>query len=478
MLGRVSLTLPASDATVPLAEAVAVRFAAEAGVESDGTERLVAAVRCLVAFSVERSYGGEGGGDVELGLELDERGVAVDVHDWGMPMRRAGGPDGPLPSGLEAAEAVGDDARLINLADDGKRISLHVSAVHAVPIGARVVDGAADEARSTRAAATAEIEIRDATHDDSTAIAQLLYRGYSFNYRHRDFYMPRWIEAQWDAGHVVSTVACADGEVVGHHALLVDAPGEAAESGVAVIDRAWRGLGLFDRLFEHTVRRAEGLGLPALYGRATCAHVYSQRSEFKHGYRETALLLGGSPPAMAQAQTGGADGHTERGANLISYLVLGTPAPRAVHLPEPYADDLRCLYAHVGLEVVHPDPAAGACPVPEDVVLAGEDGTARLWLSGDHDHHAVERALRGDGGRLADVVYADVDLSVPAGATVAALRESGFFLSGLLVAARGGRDWLRLQRPQGPTQTEGLHLEGEVGQWLLERALADRATVS
>lgn len=478
MLGRVSLTLPASASAVPLAEAVAVRLCTEAGVEGDGTERLVAAVRCLVAFSVERSYGGTGGGDVELGLELDERGIAADVHDWGVPMRRAGGPDGPLPEGLEAAEAAGDDVRLINLADDGKRLTLHVPAVHAIPIGARVVDGAADEARSARTGATAEIAIRDATHGDSTAIAQLLYRGYSFNYRHRDFYTPRWIEAQFDAGHVVSTVAEADGQVIGHHALLLDAPGEAAESGVAVIDRAWRGLGLFDRLFEHTVERARGLGLPALYGRATCAHVYSQRSEFKHGYRETALLLGGSPPAMAQAQTGEADGHTERGANLISYLALGAAAPRAVHLPAPYADDLRRLYGHLGLALGDPDPSAEPCPVPDDVELEGEDGTARLWLSGDHDHHALERVLRGDGGRLADVVYADVDLTVPAGATVEALRESGFFLSGLLHAARGGRDWLRLQRPQAPTQTAGLHLEGDTGQWLLERVLADRATVS
>jgi len=87
-------------------------------------------------------------------------------------------------------------------------------------------------------------------------------------------------------------------------------------------------------------------------------------------------------------------------------------------------------------------------------------------------------AFRRPRPSFADVVYADDDLTVLADATVDALRESGFFLSGLLHAARGGRDWLRLQRPQAPTQTAGLHLEGETGQWLLERVLADRATVS
>ncbi|MFM9125046.1 MAG: hypothetical protein ACKOSO_07810, partial [Actinomycetota bacterium] len=76
----------------------------------------------------------------------------------------------------------------------------------------------------------------------------------------------------------------------------------------------------------------------------------------------------------------------QRGANLISYLALGAAAPRAVHLPAPYADDLRRLNALGGLAGGEPDPSAEPCPVPDDVELEGEDGTARLWLSGDHDH--------------------------------------------------------------------------------------------
>ena len=58
-----------------------------------------------------------------------------------------------------------------------------------------------------------------------------------------------------------------------------------------------------------------------------------------------------------------------------------------------------------------------------------------------------------------------------------ALREQGFFLSGLLHAGPGGRDWLRLQRPQAPVEVESLALAGERGQWLLERILDDRREV-
>lgn len=475
MLGRIALTLPASASAVPVASAVAEGFAIEAGIARGDAARVAQAVRSAVGFSVDRSYGGRGGGDVELHLELDERGVTVDVHDWGTPMRRAGGEDGPLPAGLEEAEAVASDVRLINLADDGKRISLHVEAPHATPV-VPVVDGAADDERGDRARALEDVGIRDGTVADADAIAELLYRGYALKYRHRDFYTPRWVEAAIAEGRVLSTVAYAEERLIGHHALLLEEPGEAAESGVAVIDRAWRGLGLFDPMFAHTVARARGVGIPAVFGRATCAHVYSQRSEFKHGYREAALLLGGSPAAMAQQQTEAGEGPARRGANLVSYLPVTGERARGIIPPAPYVDEVRRLISHIGLE---PESAEQSpVPVPDQAVADPEDGTARLWLSGPADTHALDRALRADVARAADVLFADVDLGVESDAAVAALNERGFFFAGVSHAGLGGRDWLRLQRPQADVETERLQLEGETGRWLLERILADRDRVA
>ena len=173
MLGRATLTIPASPSTAVIAEAVATSFADEAGIPAAGVERLQRAIRCLVTFSVEQSYGGESGGDVEVSLELDTEGVVVDVHDWGKPFRRGGGPDGPLPAGLEDAEAVGESVRLINLANDGKRLTLHVATEHAITLSP-VIDGAADTARASRSQSAEGIEIRDATIDDADAISQLM----------------------------------------------------------------------------------------------------------------------------------------------------------------------------------------------------------------------------------------------------------------------------------------------------------------
>ena len=475
MLGRATLTIPASPSALALADALATGFAAEAGIGGDDAARLGQVVRCLVAFSVDHSYEGRAKGDVELSLELDAGGVQVAVHDWGRPFRRGGGPDGPLPPGLEEATAVDPDARLINLAGDGKRLVARVAAAHAVEI-APVVDGAGDETR-VRAEAVADIEIRDATTADADAIAQLLYRGYGLGYVHGDFYRPAWIDEAMRSGHVSSTVAYVGDELIGHHALLCFEPGEAAESGVAVIAHEWRGLGLFDRMFAVTVERARRLGLPALYGQATTAHIYSQRSEFRSGYTPTALLIGAAPAAMAQAQSGAGEVPPGRGALLNSVLSLRDRPTITGAPPERYAKTLHRLAADGGFAFA---PVRGAAPLdlPEELTYYSEGNVTLIHVSGEGDPKALERMLWSEEARRAGSLYADIDLSCPSDAAIELLRREGFYLSGLVHAGRGGRDWLRLQRPQDAADLDGIHLEGETANWLLEQVLADRASVA
>jgi len=479
MLGRVALIMPASRSAASVAEAVATRVAGEAGLADGASMQLVDIVRQLVDFSVERSYEGRACGDIELHLELDPHGVGIDLHDWGAPMRRSGGPDGPLPADLEPIARIARDVRLINLADDGKRISVHLVAEHAVPIVDGDADGAADSDRGSRARARDDVEIRDAAPADAEAVAQLLWHGYVLSYRHRDFYRPTWIEQAIRSGRVLSTVACAQATVIGHHAVIVTAPNEAAASGVALIDRAWRGLGLFDPMFDHTLERARAAGLPAMFGRATCAHPYSQRTELKHGYRESALMLGESPPAMAQAQLD-ADGTPQRrGANLISSRSLSEGPDRALALPDRYAAELRTLAEHVGVVVRAPDPSVQPLNGPAEFAGDDEDDTVYLRISGDTwgGRRALQRALRSEVARRSAVLYADVDLAVPGDDVVEALWAQGFFLSGFIHAGLGGRDWLRLQCLQAPAEVESLALAGARGQWLLDRILKDRRDV-
>jgi anti-sigma regulatory factor (Ser/Thr protein kinase)/N-acetylglutamate synthase-like GNAT family acetyltransferase len=475
MLGRATLTLPASPSALVLADTVAAGFAHEAGIAADDVARIQQAVRCLVAFSVEQSYEGRGKGDVELSLELDPAGVQVVVHDWGRPFRVAGGAHGPLPEGLEAAAAIDPEARVINLADQGKRLVLRVPVEHGIAI-APVVDGAADEERA-RSGAVEDIVIRDATTDDAVAIAQLLYRGYGLGYVHSEFYRPIWIEEAMRDGHVSSTVACVGDEIIGHHALLCSAPGEAAESGVAVIAHEWRGLGLFDRMFDVTVARARRIGLPALFGQATTAHIYSQRSEFKSGYKPSALLIGAAPAVMAQAQADSGATPAGRGALLNSVMPLVEQPTINGAAPERYAKVIKRLATEAGYTITS---ARGAEPLEltEQLEYSTAGDVAFIYLSGELDASRVERMLWSEEARQAGTLYADIDLSCPNAAALDALRHEGFFLAGLIASGRGGRDWLRLQRPQDTADMDAIHLEGETANWLLEQVLADRDSVS
>src|SRR5204863_243458 len=103
-----------------------------------------------------------------------------------------------------------------------------------------------------------------------------------------------------DLGEIEVTLEAGGGsvEVVVHDWGLPLAGVPSAETGAAGVHSAYRGLGVFGRLFEHTLDAATERGLASVFGDAVTIHPFSQRAELSHGYRETALQLG-----MVPAQT-------------------------------------------------------------------------------------------------------------------------------------------------------------------------------
>ena len=159
--------------------------------------------------------------------------------------------------------------------------------------------------------------------------------------------------------------------------------------------------------------------------------------------------------------------------------LVATPN-RPIILPERYAEELTRIADHIGILIVAPQDAIAALETTYTSTVDEEDGTATLRISGDADDPriAVDRMLRSEGARKADVVYADLDLTQPCEGTIDTLRRNGFSLAGLLHAGHGGRDWLRLQRPQVAYELNELQIADEVGQWLLGRVQADLADVT
>jgi hypothetical protein len=220
-----------------------------------------------------------------------------------------------------------------------------------------------------------------------------------------------------------------------------------AETGAAVVHSAYRGLGLFGRLFEHTLGAASEQGFASVFGDAVTIHPFSQRAEASHGYHETALQLG-MVPAQTTMRGFGSGGPSRRTATLRSYRPLDA-RPRQAALPDANRELLERIYANVGLSI---EPGAEPAPVEGDAVTAELDkprslGFLRLRRWDGAGASALKQQVRHLLSRHADVVYADIDLAAveDVDEATAAANDLGFFASGLILHGADGHDHLRLQ---------------------------------
>ena len=477
---RVRATVLSDEHASSLVEAMVPAFAEGAGLSEDDEQRFRDVVARLVAFTLDNAYPGDDLGEIEVTLESGDGCVHVLVHDWGLPLTSAGGELGPLPQAL-AGLTDASNVQLLNLGAEGKRLSADVAVssagapdtvlhhVEAAPRRARVD---ADEAGA--------LEVRRATSEDTEAIAQLLYENYQLSYVHADFYRPRYLLAALASGELHSTVAVHEGRIVGHHALMPLAGCASAETGAAVVHSAYRGLGIFGRLFEHTLESARELGLASAFGDAVTIHPFSQRAELAHGYRETALQLA-MVPARTTMRGFGGDGPGMRTATLRSYRVFDE-TPRPAKLPAPYRELLETIYAHVGVRL---ETAAEPDRTPSQAVEIDTDegrglGFLRLGHWDDGSAGLLKRSARHLLSQHVDVLYADVDL-VGTGdldEAVAALNELGFFAAGLLLHGPDGHDHLRLQRLDSEdVELEQIVCDSPFAQELKRQVLADLARV-
>jgi N-acetylglutamate synthase-like GNAT family acetyltransferase len=425
---RASLTLSSDERLLSIVQASGREYARAIGVPEPDGERLVGALDTAVRFVCERAYPGDSAGEIEVVLEPAERGIVAAVHDWGRPLTSAEGADVRVDLGPGV-----EQLRLINLGADGKRLTFVLRTSHR----ADVLAGVADAPAPVVAAVADAIGMRAARPEDAEPIAQLLYENYALSYVHPDFYRPLWLREEIAAGRVLSAVAEHGGEIVAHHALMPATDGAVAETGVAVVAPAYRGLGIFGRLGERTLAQARALDLAAVYGRAVTRHPFSQRAERAHGYRETALLLAASP-----AKEGG------RMALMLAYVPLRA-APRRPALPARHRERLLETYAELGLWPSPPASAGGgetALAVWRRTDVATATVTIRGWNGDQAD--AVRGAVRMLLAEHFDALYADVDLEATAGvdAAVESLRDLGFSYAGLRLHGPGDHDHLRLQR--------------------------------
>jgi len=481
-VSRVKVTV-LSDASAPsLVLALLPAFAVAVGIPAEDERRLGTVVERLVSFTLDNAYPDDDLGEIEVTLEAGDGFVHVAVHDWGLPLTSAGGDFGPLPEPLAALAADARNVRLLNLGSEGKRLAAEVSVrLPGDGPGSRHHIEAAPRRAQAGAEAPDAIEVRAATAQDAQAIAQLLYENYQLSYVHADFYRPRYLMAALESGELRSTIAVHEGRVIGHHALMPIVGVPSAETGAAVVHSAYRGLGIFSRLFEHTLEAATERGLASVFGDAVTIHPFSQRAERSHGYREAALQLG-MVPAQTTMRGFGGEGPRRRTATLRSYRPLDAQ-PRQAALPTPYRGLLESVYANIGLVI---EMRTKEAPFEDgEVVAASVDeprslGFLRLRRWDEEAGTALKQAVRHLLARHVDVVYADVDL-VAVGEVdqaTAELNELGFFAAGLLLHGPDGHDHLRLQLLDSEEiELDDVVCDSSFAEALRRRVLVDKARV-
>jgi N-acetylglutamate synthase-like GNAT family acetyltransferase len=480
-VSRVKVTVLSDGNAQSLVRALVEAFAAADEMAEEDERRISGVVERLVGFTLDNAYPDDDLGEIEVTLESADGSVQVAVHDWGRPLMSAGGIFGPLPESLAALGPDARDVLLMNLGSDGKRLTTEVAVraggdgqaerhhIEAAPRRAQAGDDASDA-----------VEVRTATPEDCEAIAQLLYENYHLSYVHADFYWPRYLMAAFASGELLSTIAVHDGLVIGHHALMPVAGVPSAETGAAVVHSAYRGLGVFGQMFEHTLDTARERGLASVFGDAVTIHPFSQRAESSHGYRETALQLG-MLPAQTTMRGFGGKGPGKRTATLRSYRPFEEHS-RQVALPAAYRKLLESIYANVGLST---EVRSEAAPLEGDAVTAAFDkprslGFLRVRRWDEDGASSLKQAVRRLLSQHADVVYADVDLAAVSDVdeATAEANELGFLVAGLVLDGLDGHDHMRLQLLDTmKIELENVVCDSSFAKGLMQRVLEDKARV-
>ena len=145
-----------------------------------------------------------------------------------------------------------------------------------------------------------EIEIDFFRSEDAPGIARLFREVYGDGYPIRIYYLPDQLIEENAAGRIISCVArSADGEVVGHNALvLMDAATHLYENAAGAVLPTCRGQRVFPRMFTHMIVDApKRFGVEGIVGEPVCNHTITQKNCLQLGFEESGLEVELMPAA-------------------------------------------------------------------------------------------------------------------------------------------------------------------------------------
>ncbi len=418
------------------------------------TQALLESVEELINNAVTHAYKGEHG-YIEMALHPFKTGLRIDIHDWGIPMSHKKHTSVPLKkdisSGFKRIYDLVDTFEYHNLGKDGKKFVIIKYASHPwlKQTYLSIQDALAFEKEEKEVVdPNAPITIREFKEGDEEGVAYLIYKNYGHSYIKDLFYYPHKI-LEFHGKKFYSVIAESNGRIVGHFAFVLVPKSTIAEIGIVVVDPLFKGKGIMNRMIEVILKKAEDIGLDAVFGEAIMYHTFSQKSNLSHGFSESALMLGKTPVDIT-IESNELTKKYKRGAVLVGYCFFHKTA-KSLYLPKVYRDQIGKTYLNAGVSFTKKKEKK--YKVPEHIFLTYQFdpptniATIRVDLYGKDFKHKFLLLIAQLRAKHCDMIYADISLEkIPQiNKVIKIMNKRGFFYSGVMFLCHEGEDYLRLQ---------------------------------
>jgi anti-sigma regulatory factor (Ser/Thr protein kinase)/N-acetylglutamate synthase-like GNAT family acetyltransferase len=447
---NITLSIPNQVRYLPLAVNVVREAAHLAEISEEDVKDIVTASRELIFNAIRHAYPKNMSGMIDIDILFLRHGIQISVHDMGLPFDFDGYMASERTGGLKAIADYVDELRFSNLGRRGKSFTIFKS--HPLDLDDVVFQPYSDlEDESPASLKPASIQIRDYECGDEEAISRLIYNNYTYSYYKSLFYYPKKIRELNESGEIASVVAeTREGKIVGHFALVMIENANIAEIGVAVVHPDYKGMGIMNAMLDRIQQRARELKLDAIFGEALMLHPYSQRANLRHGFGESALLLGIVPNTVSLTDPN-AVRTDKRSAVLIGYKILSGATSRRIVVPKRYETLVRRIYANnrLAIEPLETPECETQSRISYELSHHTQTGTIVIDSVPADFAHSIRHYLHILYKKHVDMIYADINLMKCAWVdeAVEILKEEGFVFSGVLFYRKEGCDYLRMQLP-------------------------------
>ncbi len=418
-------------------------------------QALIESTEELIKNAILHAYK-ERAGYIQIGLHPFRTGLRIDVHDWGLPMSYKKHISVPIKEGAsEGFNKIYDLMDLFeyqNLGKDGKKFVIIKYASHPLhrEEETRRTIPFLNESKKEREKEdnTIPVTVRKFAEGDEEGIARLIYKNYGYSYIKDLFYYPQKV-FESHGKKFYSIVAQRGEKIIGHFALVLVPESTIAEIGVAVVDPEFQGRGIMNRMLELVLKKAEEIGLDAVFGEAIMFHIYSQKANLRHGFSEAALMLGKVPVDTTIVNNELAQKY-KRGAVLVGYYFFNKET-KELFLPKHYKKQIKRIYRNADVPFVQAKQQKEKIPKHVFLSYTFDPPTNIAKITIDHYGEDFKQKFRILLNQLkakhCDMIYADISLEkIPQiDKVVRLMNKRGFFYSGVMFFYRDRGDYLRLQ---------------------------------